>query len=77
MQRVPVESSNVASMGYDPVLNIMEVEFKVKTGAGPIYQYRDVPKSVYEDVLNAESIGGALNSLVKGVYSFQRVAAQV
>jgi len=40
MKRQAVESSNLASVGYDVENEILEVEFK----HGRVYQYFDVPK---------------------------------
>jgi len=39
MKRQPVESSNLASVGYDAARQILEIEFN----HGGIYQYYDVP----------------------------------
>ena len=39
MERIAVESSNLASIGYDEASMVLEVEFK----HGGIYQYFDVP----------------------------------
>lgn len=53
INRIPVESSNIASVGYDAENNILEIEFH----HGSIYQYFDVPKEVYENLINATAIG--------------------
>ena len=39
MNRTPVNSSNVSSVGYDPTSLTLEVEFH----GGAVYQYFDVP----------------------------------
>lgn len=44
MKRQSVESSNLASIGYDAENEILEVEFK----HGGVYQYFDVPENVYD-----------------------------
>lgn len=44
MERQYVSSSNIASIGYDASDMILEVEFL----NGAIYQYYDVPQSVYD-----------------------------
>ena len=64
MQRDPVVSSNVASIGYDPGTMTLEVEFH----GGRVYQYFDVPEPVYHHFMVAGSIGKFLNSEIKGVY---------
>lgn len=69
MKRSPVNSSTIASVGYDPETQTMEVEFTNSN----IYQYFDVPQTVYEELMNAESAGKFLNAQVKGVYRYARL----
>ena len=47
MNRTPVSSSNLASVGYDPENRILEIEFH----GGSIYQYFSVPESKYEGLI--------------------------
>ncbi|MBA5268822.1 KTSC domain-containing protein [Enterococcus hirae] len=54
MERGYVDSSNLASVGFDNEQSILEVEFK-KDGA--IWQYYDVEDSVYYELMAADSIG--------------------
>ena len=70
MQRTPVESSNVISVGYDASSHVLEVEFK--TG---VYQYADVPADVAEGLLSAPSVGSYMHKHIRGVYDHSRVAA--
>ncbi len=69
MEREAVTSSNVESIGYSVKTRILEVEFK----GGSVYQYHGVPESVYLAVMEAPSVGRALNMRVKGVYQSERV----
>lgn len=69
MKRIPVASSNVASVGYDPNSQILEVEFKNNA----IYHYFDVPQHIYEGLLSAESVGKFLHANVKGIYRYARL----
>lgn len=70
MDRTYVSSSNSASIGYDPMQMILEVEFL----NGSIYQYYDVPEALYEGIMSAESHGKYLNEYIKkGGYRFERV----
>jgi KTSC domain len=69
MERFPVNSSNVASAGYDGPTATLEVEFN----NGNIYQYFDVPELVYEEFRQAASPGQFLNTNIKGAYRFARV----
>jgi hypothetical protein len=69
MERTSVTSSNVESVGYDEDSQTLEVEFK----NGGIYQYFDVKKDVFDDLLSADSIGAYLSARIKGVYRYSRV----
>ena len=47
MERQYVSSSNIASIGYDPDNQVLEIEFL----SGAVYQYYDVPQSVYDGLM--------------------------
>ena len=61
MKRIPVESSNLVSVAYDVDEKILEIEFHT----GGIYQYKGVPKSVYEGLMSAESKGKYFHKNIK------------
>lgn len=67
--RTPVSSSNIASVGYDPDNEVLEVEFN----GGRVYQYLGVPQSRYEGLMSAASHGTYLERHIKGIYSYRRV----
>ena len=69
MERIPVTSKNLRSIGYDPNSQTLEVEFN----AGTIYQYVDVPPDEYEGLMNADSKGTYLNANIKGRYSYTKL----
>ncbi len=80
MERQPVESSNLASVGYDESQQLLEIEFGANaTRARPgtsdisVYRYFSVPRSVYEGLLAADSKGKYLNLMVKGIYRYERI----
>ena len=52
MERISIRSSNIVSVGYDSVSETLEIEF-----ANGVYQYSDVPASVYEGLISASSAG--------------------
>src|SRR5690606_37210664 len=52
-QRIPVVSSNIASVGYDAKKKLLEIEFH----HGAVYQYFDVPENVYEELMGSTSLG--------------------
>jgi len=68
MERTPVESSNIESIGYDSDTETLELEFI----RGGIYQYYDVPQYVFEELMSAASHGVYLASNIKGTYSFSK-----
>ena len=69
MKMIPVESSNVESVGYDDGSSTLQVAFK----KGGMYQYFDVPKGVFEALRDASSVGGYLASNIKGRYRYSKV----
>lgn len=70
MERTYVNSSNIASIGYDASQMILEVEFNY----GTVYQYFDVPQSVYEGLMSADSHGRYFDAYVKKAgYRYERI----
>ena len=67
MKRTKVESSNIASVGYDG--SILEIEFN----SGAIYQYENVPIRVYDVMMKADSVGKYFNAHIKSKYNYRRV----
>ncbi len=70
MQRKRVSSSNIASIGYDPITSILEIEFLSRS----IYHYINVPERVYRSLMHASSHGKYLNAYIKGHYRYRQVA---
>lgn len=70
MDRQYVASSHIVSIGYDPVNMVLEVEFNT----GAIYQYYDIPQSIYDGLMAADSHGSYLAAYVKkGGYRYAQV----
>lgn len=57
----PVESSNISSVGYDPITKTMTVLFH----AGTKYAYANVAEATFTAILKADSVGSAFNKLIK------------
>ncbi len=53
MQLIPVESSTVAAIGYDPATRTMEVRFH----SGAAYRYQEVSAEDHSNLMGADSIG--------------------
>ena len=70
MQRTPVSSSNLASVGYDASSATLEIAFN----EGGVYQYYQVPESVYHGLMAASSKGRYFDSMIKKVYSCHKIS---
>ena len=74
MQRVSVDSSSIASIGYAPEQQVLELEFRQ---SGEVYQYFDVPTEEHAAFLAADSKGTYLNLQFKPrQYRYRRVWSQ-
>jgi hypothetical protein len=69
MERKLVTSSNIASIGYDERTLTLEIEFLNNS----IYQYFDVPQQIYQELMQADSLGQFLAQYIKGVYRYSKV----
>ncbi|HSY81001.1 MAG TPA: KTSC domain-containing protein [Gemmatimonadaceae bacterium] len=70
MQREPVSSSSIASVGYDEATATLEIEFH----NGRIYQFRGVPPQMAVALRAAPSTGAYFNKYVRnGGYEFTLV----
>ena len=69
MQRYSVASSNIASVGYDPATETLELEFL----SGSIYQYYNVPVNMYDQLMKEGSKGRFVNTYIKNAYPYSRV----
>ena len=71
MQRQAVTSSQIKSVGYDEAEKTLEIEF---TNNGAVYQYYDVPKKIFDALMEADSVGGFFDRKIKqGTYAYKRV----
>jgi hypothetical protein len=62
MRRVWVDSSSIASIGYEAATRQLEIEFRE---SGDVYRYFDVPEEEYAALLAADSRGTYLNQVFK------------
>lgn len=69
MKRITVDSSNLASVGYDTKKKILEIEFN----HGGIYQYFDVPEDEYNKLLKASSHGKYFVNNIKDDYEYVKL----
>ena len=64
MERTKVISSTLKSAGYNDQSAILELEFTTRT----VYQYSNVPATVYMRLLAAPSKGSFFNAFIKDRY---------
>lgn len=67
MNRTPVRSSNIASVGYEN--GTLEIAFV----DGGVYQYFNVPEHVYQEMMSAGSKGGYFHDHIKDRYQTRKV----
>ena len=66
---IPVESSNVESVGYDSDEQILYVRFL----SGSTYIYKGVNSYEFEGLLTAPSVGSYLHRNIKNNYPYERI----
>ena len=70
MELIPVRSSALEAIGYDPATMTLYVAFH----EGMVYAYSCVPPEVHATMLRAESVGQYLEGTInRSNYPFQRV----
>lgn len=69
MDRKPVTSSNIASIGYDGISETLEVEFK----GGAIYQYFGVHPGIHRMLMTVSSTGRYFVNNVSKKYKYNRM----
>lgn len=68
MQMIPVSSSNLVVVGYDPQTMTLRVQFNSGT-----YDYYNVPKNIFDGLLAAPSKGSYHHSFIKNSFSYKRI----
>ena len=71
IKREPVNSSNVASIGYSRHLHALEIEFS----RGAIYRFLHVPRAVFSALMLSDSKGHFIAQYIRGKYEFVKVRA--
>lgn len=68
MQIHTTRSSMITSYGYDEAEKVLQLTFT----KGGTYDYQDVPKEVYDGMVEAESIGKYFLANIKDKYEFEK-----
>lgn len=61
MKRIPVQSSDLESVGYDAERQILEIEFH----SGGVYWYMNVPQNIYFGLMSASSKGRYFSQYIR------------
>ena len=69
MNMIPVNSSNLASIGYEPQSQTLRIEFK-----SGVYDYYNVPKLIYDGLMSASSHGKYHAQYIKNSFKFKKIA---
>jgi hypothetical protein len=69
MELINVDSSMISALGYDEQQQVLEVVFK----PSGMYRYRNVPKEIYQQLLNADSKGSYMREMIIDMYPTERV----
>jgi hypothetical protein len=72
MQRTPVKSSQIASVGYDPEKQVLEIEFR---HGGTIYHYFEVPPEKHAALMAADSIGKHFHGHIRTQHPYHKLEA--
>lgn len=68
MKRQPVSSTSLASVGFDPATNELEIEFS----GGGVYRYA-VPRRIHQELMAAESLGAYFARRIRHTYPVWKV----
>lgn len=69
MDRQPVVSSNIKSIGYDHISRTLEIEFR----DGGLYKYFEVPEIVFDGLMSASSHGSYFHRYIKDKYRWAKI----
>ena len=70
VERLPVKSRILRSVGYNESTKILEIEFS----SGFVYQYSGVPPKVYADLMHSDEIGKYYSEKVRPKFQTKQVA---
>jgi len=71
MLMIPVESTNLKEYGYDPESKVLRIRFHKNFNF--VYEYRDVPQDLVDELAKAESKGSFISRNVVKKFEFRKV----
>ena len=72
IERQPVESSNLRSVGYDSASETLDVEFANTM----VFRYLDVPVDAHAELMAAASIGSHFAKAIRGKYLSEKLTGE-
>ena len=69
MNRKPISSTNIKSVGYDPNKRTLQIEFK----RGTVYDYEDVPQTMFDKFMASKSKGKFFISDIRDAFKWRRL----
>jgi hypothetical protein len=63
-------SSRVVALEYDELKEELTITFK----RGGIYKYHGVPEETYDGLVQAKSIGAAIDYSIKGKFKYEKLS---
>lgn len=70
MKLIPVQSSNIRAVGYDPATREMQVQFL----GGAIYSHTDITPLKHAEFIAAKSKGGHYNETFRGKNGYKKIS---
>lgn len=68
MERIPIESTNIRAIGFDPATCTLEIEFTT----GAVYQYQGVSQDDFDALMQASSKGRHFHAHIKNKFPFTK-----
>ena len=65
MERKPVNSSNIKSVGYDESTGTLQIEFV----SGAVWNYENIEKWMYESLISSLSVGKYFSANIRGKFN--------
>ena len=69
LDRKPVQSSDLSSVGYDERRQMLEIEFR----SGGIYRYLEVPKETFSGLMESDSKGRYFATHIRDRFRHERI----
>lgn len=72
IEMIPIVSTHLTEVGYDEVSETLRVKFY----NGTLYEYHNVPKSIFTSLMDAASPGRFFHRFVRGHYDYRSLPAE-